>query len=466
MSIQRIYFVNVKDVTTEWIIPKNVNQQLLSNSIFNTQINKVEPILGSSLYDTICDAISKKESNGDPIPDYITNLMKYIQPYLIQEGSYDWVIYNHYKPTNKGVLRINDENSLNVSLDELNFFRDTLAKNAVYYKERLIKYLKENNLIPDDKSTDTGTILDTFGFVMDDNYIGGRSIGDTGHQFQEVDPIWESQKNNYYTKEEVDSLLVGGTSSTDLIYYTNLTPTPQTIGGIAAGSTFSNMSMQQMWDLLLYPYVAPTCTISVSGTPRELGSSVNTTINWSAIKKSKPIQTIYLIPPTGAAIGITATGNSQTGINTLTAIQNVNSNFSLQVSDGQTTVSDTKSVNWANKRYWGVVSPTHSLCFESTDTFTYTNLSELSYELIYPETYVQNRILTGVNKMVLFLWPTRIASNFDVNNDAYVQGFKNNNFTKTRNGIMFTNAQGYTEAYDVWCFNDPINASVTFDIRA
>jgi hypothetical protein len=60
----------------------------------------------------------------------------------------------------------------------------------------------------------------------------------------------------------------GGVVSVDLVglpgisgnTYTNLTPTPTTIGGISAGSTFSAQTMQQMWDALLYPYQYPAFT--------------------------------------------------------------------------------------------------------------------------------------------------------------------------------------------------------------
>ena len=40
--------------------------------------------------------------------------------------------------------------------------------------------------------------------------------------------------------------------------YTNLNPTPAVVGGVEAGTTFSTQSMAQVFDMLLYPYVAPT----------------------------------------------------------------------------------------------------------------------------------------------------------------------------------------------------------------
>lgn len=57
--------------------------------------------------------------------------------------------------------------------------------------------------------------------------------------------------------------------------YTNATATPSTIGGIASGSTFSDHTMQQMWDLLLYPYQNPALySFIVSGQTTILESGV------------------------------------------------------------------------------------------------------------------------------------------------------------------------------------------------
>jgi hypothetical protein len=68
------------------------------------------------------------------------------------------------------------------------------------------------------------------------------------------------------------------------IYFSNSEPVPVSVGGIQAGLSFSEpKSMQQMWDLLLYPELNPslinpssTFTSSVTGF-REIGSIVDIT---------------------------------------------------------------------------------------------------------------------------------------------------------------------------------------------
>jgi hypothetical protein len=70
------------------------------------------------------------------------------------------------------------------------------------------------------------------------------------------------------------------------VLYTNPAATPVTVGGIPAGSTFLNQTMQQMWDALLYPYQYPAFTayaISGESTTQEVGDSIAaaSTFTWS-----------------------------------------------------------------------------------------------------------------------------------------------------------------------------------------
>ena len=60
------------------------------------------------------------------------------------------------------------------------------------------------------------------------------------------------------------------------INYTNPTAVPFTLGGITAGETFSNQTMKQMWDNLLYPFQPPQVVLSMvaNGILREYGNDV------------------------------------------------------------------------------------------------------------------------------------------------------------------------------------------------
>jgi hypothetical protein len=83
----------------------------------------------------------------------------------------------------------------------------------------------------------------------------------------------------------------GGGAST----YTNATPVPVTIGGITAGTTFTAQTMQQMFDALLYPYIAPT--ISLNSSPGsgvyEFGDpQAPITLNATTVANTNPISSV------------------------------------------------------------------------------------------------------------------------------------------------------------------------------
>ena len=71
------------------------------------------------------------------------------------------------------------------------------------------------------------------------------------------------------------------------IAYTNATPTPVTIGGIDAGTTFTDQTMSDMWDALLYPtlypaLVAPSSTFAMTESGYHEIGEVVATLHFSA----------------------------------------------------------------------------------------------------------------------------------------------------------------------------------------
>jgi len=101
----------------------------------------------------------------------------------------------------------------------------------------------------------------------------------------------------------IDDIVVGsgGTSTTT---YTNLTPTPSALGGWVAGSTFSGVTTQQMFDGLFYPYQTPTLgSFAITGQVGlvEVGTNLSgsKTFTWSKTNNSNIKPNIGLIRDTG-----------------------------------------------------------------------------------------------------------------------------------------------------------------------
>ena len=248
--------------------------------------------------------------------------------------------------------------------------------------------------------------------------------------------------------------IIASQSASASITYTNLNPTPQTIGGIVAGSTFSNQTLQQMFDALLYPYISPLASLTGGGL-RELGASNILTLNWSATKGSKSITTIVV-----NGTPIVVTGNNQSGSQTATATQNVYSPFSMTVSDipnGSSTVSSSTALSWSSAVYWGK-TPTFappSMTIVSTQPGWADGAGVGSGKLITTSKNGNYNGIFGSGQYLVFAWPTSYGTpTFTVN------GLPNTAFTKIINGISHTNMHGYITNYDVWISNTAQNSPI------
>jgi hypothetical protein len=240
-------------------------------------------------------------------------------------------------------------------------------------------------------------------------------------------------------------------SASASVIYSNPLATPNTVGGIPAGTTFSNRTMKQMWDALLYPYIAPVASLS-GGFYREYGASNALTLSWSVTKKSESITTIVV-----NGTPVSATGNSQTGTQSATSTQNVNTTFTMTVSDipnGSSTITATTTSTWDNRRYWGTLPVGHALTTVSSLPFTHANLSPLSNEL--GSGYAQTRTITTNFDYVVFIFPHNSSVDLSTNPPRVsIGGFGNNNWIKTRSNVQFTNQNGYSGTnYDVWVFGN------------
>jgi hypothetical protein len=260
-------------------------------------------------------------------------------------------------------------------------------------------------------------------------------------------------RDSVYTLwERISSVqTVASQSASASSYYTNLSPSvASNLAGIPAGSTFSNKSMQEMWDMLLYPYVGPVASLS-GGFNREFGDSNALTLTWNATKNSKSITSIVV-----NGTPIVVTGNSQAGTQPATSTQNVNTSFTMTVSDipnGSSTVTSTTTATWNNRRYWGTIPVGHPLTTVSALPFAHSNVSTLSNEL--GSGFAQTRTITTNFDYVVFIWPHN-SVNLSTNPPRVsIGGFGNNNWIKTRSNVQFTNQFGYTGTnYDVWVFGN------------
>lgn len=272
-----------------------------------------------------------------------------------------------------------------------------------------------------------------------------------------------------------ERLEVIGTASNSL--YTNLLPTPTTIGGIAAGTTFSGVTIQQMFDKLLYPYQLPTLSLSPL-VGKEYGSSASITLSWSVVKKTNNITGI-----TVDGQSFTPTGNSQNGTKSslgtysIPAPASTTNTFNMSVTDGTSTNTTSTSFTWMNRIYWGAINLTSignpdfglypgsasSINMTSSTIMGLTGAGISPGNLLSATKTKTYSAINGSGDYLIFAWPTSVASAY--NPVFNVNGLQNTAFTRVKTNWNFTNVTGFTTPYEVWISNTRQNSPLNIAIN-
>lgn len=247
------------------------------------------------------------------------------------------------------------------------------------------------------------------------------------------------------------------------VTYTNLNLTSVSVGGIGFNSNFTGSSIQNVFDRLFYPYTAPSLTLSVSPNLIEYGNTSQTVaLSWELGAGINDIQSANLERPLQSPQSVStplAFGYASGTLGSNNVVGNTLTVFTFSVNDLNTSVSPntggdnflTASVSWSLRRYWGTLS-SGDLITVTSSTFSHSDVSTLNSELF--EGYTQSRQIMTNNDYVVFVWPTNSVNLESMPPKVSINGLANNDWTKTRNGVVFTNQYGYTASYDVWRFNN------------
>lgn len=284
-----------------------------------------------------------------------------------------------------------------------------------------------------------------------------------------------------YTLYEYVGSVSASSSSTASVQYDRLTPSSYVgnVGGVVQGSTFSG-TVQDVLDRIFYPYVAPGTSISVLNTPREFGSPLSATLNWSVTKNSNSITSIVV-----DGIPQIPTGNSQAGTVMSSGTHSINpsvsqtNTFSLSCSDGTNTSIASTQLVWMNRIYWGSVdlssignpnlttnpgsaSLVSSLCTDST-------LLNLTGAGVTPGSQLstsKNKTysnIDGAGEYLIFAWPSTVSGSLTPN--FTVNGLPNTAFTRVRTSSPLVNQWGFSGTnYEVWVSNTQQNSPLNIVI--
>lgn len=137
------YLLSVENLKKLGLIHSNTDTKLLAVAIKRSQDMYIQPALGTPLY----KALLNRVETSTWTQDYLDLMNDYVVPCLVAFVDYRAALLLNEKLTNKTTGRVQDENIQANSTADVNELRDQLRKDAYFYKERLIGYLKDDQAV-------------------------------------------------------------------------------------------------------------------------------------------------------------------------------------------------------------------------------------------------------------------------------------------------------------------------------
>lgn len=244
-------------------------------------------------------------------------------------------------------------------------------------------------------------------------------------------------------------ILLNGSPTT----YTNATPTLTAVGGISAGTTFSNVSLVDMFTALLYPYVAPSVSITLNASSIYTVTNNNTSYvvaeynslsslkyNYTITKKSKDVSSILSPSLLDSWIGPTPPQITPSRLvgSSSTTIPSIAYTYLLSVTDGTATSSTTAQLKYVYPYFYGV--PSSALNFTNP-------INTLGLTKIIQEKSNNSVLLSGTNVKIYFAYPSsygNLTSIVDTStNYEYISSFTKTTITVNSSSPLWSSSQSY-----------------------
>ena len=314
---------------------------------------------------------------------------------------------------------------------------EALLANQLY----LYEYYTNNVLIYSDtiKSSETDLTVDSI-FILEWN------VGETNFYFKNFDAN-ASLKIYKVEISQIDDKFIPDSVARmeDInIVYNNDTPTISALGGIAAGTTFDNVPLTKVLDKLLYPYTAPTISLSASpaATTKEYGDPITSiTFTATTTMKSEPITGVNFLLGSSVIHSVESVKSSG-GKETFTYTTEVaaTSTFKANVTDGQKTVTSSGiTYTFVYPMYIGNLS---SAAPTETEVKALSKLIKSKANQSKSYTITDSRFCFAYPKSYGSLTSVLDPNNFEILNDFDIQT------------LSFTMLDGKTVEYYVYTFKN------------
>ena len=135
------YLLSVENLKKLGLIHINTDVKILAVGIKRSQDMHLQPALGTPLYKALLNRVETSSWTAD----YLLLMNDYVIPCLVAFVDFRSAAILNEKLTNKAVGRQSDETMTANTDTETVHLRDMLRKDAYFYKQRLIGFLKDDN---------------------------------------------------------------------------------------------------------------------------------------------------------------------------------------------------------------------------------------------------------------------------------------------------------------------------------
>lgn len=135
-----VQFISETKLKENSFINGNVDDKVLVPVILDCQLDYILPIIGSGIYNELVSQIT-----ASTLTAYNTTLLKdYIHPCLIKYVEYEAPMFLNFKFTNANMGKKNTDESVPLSLEEMEKLTNRLRLKAEMRAERVTKFLRAN----------------------------------------------------------------------------------------------------------------------------------------------------------------------------------------------------------------------------------------------------------------------------------------------------------------------------------
>lgn len=116
----------------------NTDLKLYVRNVNDIQEYYLKPLMGDERYEAFMNAIVDNVENNTPLPDNISKVYPYAAKYVLFEALKQFLVFNQYKITNKGVNTSTDPNAFTISGKDFESMKNYIdvqtdvSKNALY----------------------------------------------------------------------------------------------------------------------------------------------------------------------------------------------------------------------------------------------------------------------------------------------------------------------------------------------